>query len=303
MTFNFKYIENFNFKAVFEFATIGLFKQKKLVMELLILFLILISAIIFFGLICVSVVAFSYLFFTPDLIIFSIIPLLFLLLFLVVMIITGVYFSYRIVSFALGSIGKKVQKFSIRLALKLILSGIVSFLVALFSLYELKLLLIGIAGVILLLISLALIIFSNFNFLMIILGFLVIFVSIILLFIYYIVLIRNMTRISFARILIIEKNLGVRESVKNSWNLTAGKAVLIFLIQFIFVMIIAAIEQILMFSMNILSIPFTFSFNLILLGMFMLIFVILFAVIMVISELIIVFEQVAVYNQITLKKK
>jgi len=307
MAFNFNNFKKFDFNSVLNFAIFGLLKQKKLISEIIILFLILFSFCVLGLLAFVSLVMAVSFFMDSNLIIFAIFPLIFGLLFLVLAGICSIYFSYRIVSFALVSIGKKYHEFSIKLAIKLILSGIVAFFVSVFSIYELKLLWIGIIGFILFLFGIVLVVFYNGYFLMLILGVLAIVVACVSFLVYYVIMVRNFVRTSFASVLLIEKNLGVREAVKSSWNLTSGKAVLIFIIQLILGGITWVLSQIVFLPLNVLVLPFgaeSFSgANLLFVLLFIFIFFLVLFIIMIISELFVIFGQVAIYRQISVKKK
>ncbi len=304
MGFDFNYLKKFDFNSVLTFATLGLFKQKKLIAETLVLFLIIIGFFLSCILAVLSLIVGVYFFVTPEYSVFTIIPLIFTLLFLVVTILSGIYFSYRIISFALESIGKKFQKFSIKLAIKMCLSGIVAFFVSFFSLYELKWLLFGIIGVVLFFEGLFLLVLYSGNILISAFGILSLIIACVLLVIYYIMVVRNAIRVSFAGILIVEKDLGIKESVKSSWALTSGKAFLIFIIQLIFTGLAYVIEQIAFVPMGVVptfgeigSSSFIFT-----IGLFILFFI-LFLIIMVLCELIALFGQVALYKQISSKKK
>ena len=304
MSFNFKNFKKFNFNSVLKFATIDLLKQKKLVFEIIQLFVLMIVFCLLGLLTIISPIFSFYLFLKPEFSIFAFVLLGFTLLFLCLTFLVGTYFSYRLISFALISIGKKVQDFNLKLAIKLFLSGIVSFFVSLFSLYELKLLLFGVIGFVLMLAGWALLVFSNSNSLFIIFSIISFIIAFILFFIYYIIVIRNFVRVSFVSIFLVEKNLGVRQSVKNSWNLTAGKAVLIFIIQLILGGIIWVVQQLIILPFNFATFPLLASdlgeFNI---ALFILLFGFLFLFMMVISELFLIFGQVAVYSQISSKRQ
>ncbi len=307
MGFDLNQFKKFDFNSVLKFATIGLLKQKRLLFEASMLFLILLSCCVFGVLTVAFPIIAVYLFLIPELSIFTIVPLIFFVIFLAFTLLSGAYFSYRAISFALRSIGKKVGKFSINLVIKLILSGIVSFFVAFFSIYELKFLSIAIIGVILFIAGIVSLVIAQGNFIFLILGILGILASLILFFVYYIIMVRNFVRISFASVLLVEKNLGVRESVRTSWKLTTGKAVLIFIIQLILWGIVWVIQQLIFLPLNFGFIPLGASAfsgpNLIPLILFMIIFGLVFFIIMVVSELFIMFGQVATYAQIANKRK
>ncbi len=307
MAFNFKYFKQFDFNSVLKFATIDLLKQKKLVMELIVLFFLLIILCTVAVLAIISPLATIYLVSVPSWSLFAIIPLILTVIFIFLTFLIGIYFSYRIIVFALESIGKKVQKFSLSLALKIFLSGVVAFFVSFFSLYELKLFLFAIIGFVLLALGIFLLMFANSSWVMIVLGVLAIIISCILFFIYYIIVVRNFVRTSFASVLLIEKNLGVRESVKNSWNLTGGKAVLIFFIQLIFAGIIWVVQQVFFIPLNIAFFPLMGGLinspNFVFIVAFLVIFAVLFIALMIVSELVSAFMQVAIYRQISVKKK
>lgn len=307
MAFNFNYFKKFDFNSVLKFATIDLLKQKKLAMEVIVLFFLLVILCTVAVLAIVSPFFAIYLFSASSFGILAIIPLILTIVFVFLTFLIGIYFSYRIFSFALESVGAKVQKFSLNLALKIFLSGIVASFVSFFCLYELKLLLFAIVGFVLLISGVLLLMLANSSWLIIVLGVLAIIIACILFLVYYIIVIRNFVRTSFASILLIEKNLGVREAVKNSWNLTSGKAVLIFFIHLIFTGIVWVLQQVVFIPLNFVSVPLTIgsvsSPNSALIIAFFVIFVILFIVLMVVSELVSVFMQVAIYRQISVKKK
>jgi hypothetical protein len=307
MAFNFKYFKQFDFNSVLKFATIDLLKQKKLVLEIIVLFFLLFILFVLVGLAIVSPLIAMYLFSNPQWSLFAIIPLVLTLVFIILTFLIGIYFSYRIISFALESIGKKVQKFSLKLAIKIFLSWIVTFVVSFFSIYELKLFLFAIGGFVLLLVGAGLLLVSTWFGAGLILGVLAIIVACILFFVYYIIITRNFVRTSFASVLLIEKNLGVRESVRSSWNITSGKAVLVFIVQLLFTGIIWVLQQLVLIPLNIVSFPLMLgsvsSSSLMIFVPFLVIFAVLFLVLMIVSELVSVFMQVAIYRQISIKKK
>lgn len=303
MAFNFEYFKKFDFGAVLEFATIGLFRQKNILKEGAFLALLVFLVFLLFGLFAFALIFATYLFITPELTMYLIIPLIFSVVFFVLFIWASVYFSYKVLSFALSCLKKKSVEFSFDLAIRLILTGIFSFLVALFSLYELKLLLIGVIGFILFLCGLGFIIFFYNNAVLFIFGILFVFISLFLIFIYYVIIVRNSVRISFSSLALVEKDLGVNEAVKYSWNMSAGKAVLIFFIQLILGGIMWVLQQIIFIPLNFISIPFTFAIEnsslWILMIPIVIIFVIIFIGITAISELVVVFGVAKTYSQIT----
>lgn len=306
MDFDFKNFKKFDFGSVIKFSTIELLKQKKLLMEVVVLFFLLVIFCTLIGIIIVLPM-FAFYLLSTQWSIFAIIPFIFTFVFIALAFLIGSYLNYRIILFALTSIGKKAQKFSVNLAIKIFLSEIVAFVVSFFSLYELKLLWIAITGFILFFIGVILLAFFGQNVLLLVLGVLAFIIACILFLVYYVIVVRNFVRTSLASILLIEKNLGIRVAVKSSWNLTAGKAVLLFIVQLILGGIIWVLQQLIFIPLNFAFLPATFgslnSFSSIIFIPFFLLFVGLFFVVIIISVLVTIFGQVASYVQILPKRK
>lgn len=304
--FNFNYFKKFDFESVLKFSTIGLLKQKNLFKELIKLGLVSI-VIIFFALMAfVSVLIGSYFSVAGGFPLLLIISIIFSIIFIICTLFLGSYFSYLIYSFALKSLHKKPVDFSISLGIKLIISGLLRAIISIFSLYEIKLFFIGLTGVILSIIGVWLIFFNSSEILFISIGLIFFIISLILLFIYYIIVVRNSTRLLFTGIILIQKNSGVKQALKKSWEITAGKAVLVFLIQLILFGVIVIVQQLLVIPLQLIIFLFLSSFSqpllmvlffigLILMCLFFIAFSILF-------EMIPVFAQVKLYSQIETKK-
>lgn len=302
MAFNFEYFKKFDFGSVLKFATIDLLKQKNFLKESGFLSVLFFLILLLIGLFLFAIISAAYLFITPELAIFTFVPLIFALIFFVLFFWSIMYFSYKLIAFALASTNRKVTPFSFGLAVKLFLSGIYSFIVSVFCLYEIKFLLIGIVGFILFFVGFGIIILFNANSVALIFGFLFLLIAFLLIFVYYIMVIRNSVRVSFSSLVLVEKDLGIIESVKYSWNFTAGKAVLIFFIQLILGGIMWVVQQLFMVVLNmavfLFGIVFNESFFLIILVPLVIVLLVIFMVLIVISELVVIFGITKTYSQI-----
>jgi hypothetical protein len=305
MAFNFAYFKKFDFGSVIKFATIDLIKQKNFLKQFFGLALISILTVVLFILFIAGLFASVYLFSVPELAVLTIVPVLFSAAFFVLLIFSMSYFSYKVLSFALSSAGKKFKKFDLKLGVQIILLGIASSFAVFFSLFELKLLLVGLVGIVLMILGAGLLMLFNSDSLMAALGVLFILVSLIPLFVYYIVLVRNSVRVSFAPLILIEKSKGIRESLKASWNLTGGKAVLIFFIQLILGGLMWVLQQIVLAPLNFASffLPFASEsvINLDLFIVFIGVLGLVFILVIMFSELVTVFGQAKTYAQMSQK--
>ncbi|OQA30714.1 MAG: hypothetical protein BWY55_00800 [archaeon ADurb.Bin336] len=313
MDLSFSYLKKFDFESVLKFATIGLLGQKGLKKEVLrislVLVIILFLLVFFFGAAFVS----SYFLVIGELELALILSVISVLLFLSVAL-TGSYFTYVVYSFALKSIGKKSIKFDLKLGVKLIFCGVYRILIAIFCLYELKLLLWLIGGLIFFFIGFALILVDLSNILLVGAGSIFIVISLILFLFYYLVVIRNSIRLLFANILLIEQNLSINDALKKSWEISAGKVAPIFIIQLILGGVVWGLQQIISIVFQSVLAPLEIVLDLtmtsgeVLLPMvvgalfLILIFIVLSFILTIFSELISVFAQAKIYTQIQPKR-
>jgi hypothetical protein len=303
---SFDYLKRFDFESILKFATVGLLKQKELKKEILKISLVLIIMLFLLGFFLGSSILSSYFLVINDLVLAFVLFGVSIILFLSILL-AGSYFTYIIYSFALKSLGRKSINFHLNLGVKLFFCGVYGFLIAFFCLYELKLLLIGVLGFILLFLGIVLTLTNLGNSLLIGVGFIFIIIALILLLSYYIIIIRNSIRLLFSGIFLLEKDLSVKEALKKSWIISAGKVAPIFLIQLIIGGIVWVMQQIITVFLQVFLVSIGFGagldFLVVLLIIGLVISVLIFILMIVFSELVIVFAQTKIYVQIQSKNK
>jgi len=162
----------------------------------------------------------------------NMIVFIFVLMFVAILIAS--IFNYFIISKALKSKKLGAVPFSVSRWVYFVLLSIAESIAAVFCLYKLRLLLIPIAGVILSIIALVLIIvFSYSNVILSLIGVLIFLVALILFLVYFVIAIYNAYRLSLASVIYIEKERGVWDSLRMSWEITRGKVLDIFVIMLI----------------------------------------------------------------------
>ncbi|MEI7962051.1 MAG: hypothetical protein WCI04_06980 [archaeon] len=166
----------------------------------------------------------------------------FIFFIIIVSVVFGAAFNYLLIAMALRAKGKKFVDFGAKRWLGIIVLGILNFFAALFSVFKLKLLVVGIVGLVLTGISVILIVMSGIggNWGIAVLALLFFLLGLILLMVYLIIVVYNCLRLSFSSIVFIEKELGFVESMHKSWEMTHGK-VLNILVALILIGLIAAV--------------------------------------------------------------
>jgi len=130
--------------------------------------------------------------------------------------------------------------------LRYLFSGIVVSFAALFSIYNLKMLWVAIAGVVLFIFSLVLFTVGSIMgglgslilILILIIGLISLILSLILFVVYFVVVAYNSIRFSFTSIAIVQNGKGFGESLKASWDATNGKVLSVFLALLVVVIIV-----------------------------------------------------------------
>jgi hypothetical protein len=113
--------------------------------------------------------------------------------------------------------------------IKLILVGFAQAIAAILCLYNIKFLVIGIAGFILIMLSFLIVPLLISNPILIAIMVIMLIVGMILLAIYFVKVIINALRMLFAEVAYVEKERGIFESVKLSWTITQGQLTAIIL--------------------------------------------------------------------------
>jgi hypothetical protein len=305
MPINFDKIGRFDYAGIIKFATFGLAKQKDILSKVVYLSVLYVIVFLFCVLFFIGAVGGGLLLAPSGVLIYAVLSFIGALIALVIGIYLGLFAYYYTVSFAFSAIGKKVESFTPRLAFNLLLVGICTSIASFLSLYDLKILVLAVTGAIIGVIGLCGIIFSSGNILFLFGGIILVLVSLVIFVIYLIFAVRNGVRLSFARLVLIEKNPGVLNSVNKSWDITGGKAIILFIVIFILNIIAGIISQIVMIPMQIgfspLQSPFvTPQAVLTVLSMLiplMILTCILLAIASAITALIEVFGLVAAYNK------
>ena len=146
--------------------------------------------------------------------------------------------SYLVIKRTLELNGSNGEKLTLLRYILLIVLGIAGGIVAVLSLYRIKWLAVGIIGFILTIVGLMLLGIGTFMGAGIILvGGLLVFIGVIMLIAYAIVVIINGIRLTLGQVAFVEKERGIMESLKISWETTKGE-VLGIILAFIIVAII-----------------------------------------------------------------
>jgi len=142
--------------------------------------------------------------------------------------------GYLIIYRGLELVGKKPQKIDFVRFIKFIFLGLVTAFYAIFSVFNLKLFLIFVVGLILILIGALSLILNS------VLGGILLTVGLLILFAYLFVIIYNLYRLIFIEVLFIEKG-EVRKGLEESYNITKGNVLDIIIAFFVIGIIIAII--------------------------------------------------------------
>lgn len=136
---------------------------------------------------------------------------------------------------ALKVAGHSPPEFGVSKFVKLIATVIAAFIFAVFSVYRLKWLVLGIAGTVLLIAGILLLFVNP------IVGILLLGVSGILLAAYFVAVVYNSLRLMFSDVCLLNSNAGISECLKNSETLTKGKVIGLFLASLVFAIIILVV--------------------------------------------------------------
>ncbi len=176
---------------------------------------------------------------------------LFLFALIILSALVSSFLGYFIYALALKAKGKKFQTFTPVRGIKLILVGIASVVASCFSIFKLKLLFVPIASIVSFVIAIILFIITyelpssyvRGEYLLpmgiALLGLLFMFFGLLLLLAYFVIIFYNLIRFSMAQLIFVEKDLTLIGSLKESWGVTKGKALNVFLIFLIVGLIVA----------------------------------------------------------------
>ena len=154
--------------------------------------------------------------------------------------------EYVIIKRALELSGKKPLALSPFRYVMLIILYIASAIYAILSIYKIRMLIIGITGILVILLGVGLMAFGYMNVPIMLLGLVILFVGIILITIYLANVISNSIRLSLGIIAYIEKERKITDCLKASWDLTnkeVGGMILLWIIFALIVMFISIIAS------------------------------------------------------------
>ncbi len=134
--------------------------------------------------------------------------------------------NYLLIAKALGTKKLGFVEFTAKRWLNFILLDILNCLAALFSVFKLKYLAIGVTGAGGFLLSIWLINTAFFfeNFLIALVGLLVLLIALLVLLAYFVIIVYNFVRLSMSSVIFVEKEIGVMNAIKESWKITNGNA-------------------------------------------------------------------------------
>jgi|GEM_PF-2936434 len=235
----------FDYKEIFKFSFLDLFKQKGVLKYFLFwsLFLIVLSILQSYVIYFVFGAAAKNPSISPAGIVALIsYAVIFFFVFILIASIITAFFSYLLFALALSAKGKSSVKFSFLRGIKLLLLGIVASFASLFSIFKLKLLLVPVGGVLSFVIALILFMLSSkmsssyaggeylFAIAVVLIGVLFVLAGVLLFFAYFVIVAYNSIRLSMSQIIFVEKEKTIMDSLKLSWGITRGKVLPIFLV-------------------------------------------------------------------------
>jgi hypothetical protein len=157
-------------------------------------------------------------------------------IFLIPFSIIVVFFSYKIIQVGLKLTRRKSVELTIARYIKFFFYPVFASLAAIFSIFDLRYLAIGIVGGLITLIGGATILVNpGLGVLIAILGFL-------LMLAYFVIVIINMIKLSLGQIIFVEKEKSIFESLKESFVVTKGNVFNLFILELVFGLIISIIS-------------------------------------------------------------
>jgi len=125
---------------------------------------------------------------------------------------------------------------------KFLFYSLIESLAAVFCIYELKYLAVGIVSLILFILGGVLVIFASTNFILGIIGALFLVLSVILALAYFVIIIYNSYRLMVSTVAFVASGKGIFETLKMSWDMTKGNVLMIFLVMLVVGIIISSIS-------------------------------------------------------------
>ncbi len=169
---------------------------------------------------------------------------IFLLVLTIVSLIIQSAFSYLFIAKALNSRGRKFVEFDLLRWARFVVFEIATFFSVLFSIFNLKLLLVGIASIVCIGIGLLSIFLSSFggNYSLGVIIFALFFILGLLLGLAYLaILIYNAIKLSMGAVSFVESEKNIMDALKDSWEMTAGSTLNIFIGLFLIGLIVGII--------------------------------------------------------------
>ena len=153
--------------------------------------------------------------------------------------------QYLLMARALKILGMGSQPASATGVAKLIVTGIAHMLCALFSVFNLKMLLVGIAGVVLLIVGALMLSMMVTAPAIAFIGAVMLLVGVLALIGYVVIIIYNSVRLSVSEVALVSKGLSVADSLRLSWEKAEGNVLNIFVIGLVLSVVLSVINIVL----------------------------------------------------------